>query len=382
MAKTVRLHEFCAYIGQQKRAIREVYAEIEEVQRQFNEIYKRTLESWKAAISGAVPLLTSEVELPPTLAQGLLKVTAEERAKLEREVAELAAQIEQLRNEADSAITEAQAEMAALRQTNPQLDAQEEELKARCTSIRDSLTQIEARIRATGWLTGIRQRYRLRKERAAQREAHASAVAELRRVRQSWEDEKKRFAANQTRLREKWEAAGIKAAELQARHDYLQSNLERLSSESGAARFLAELKSVPDSPKPLHAVLEGIVELYRSKATYEDGLRAVAEGLGLLNGLAEGMERFQRSADKVLEEQRQYNLAELRLRLSDEVLGFHALWPEFRAQMRDEKVLGKHPVEFSRTVRAIIRDHLAEQSIASTFESMGDALTRATKAWD
>ncbi len=57
------------------------------------------------------------------------------------------------------------------------------------------------------------------------------------------------------------------------------------------------------------------------------------------------------------------------------------LWPEFRNQVRDEKALGKNPLEFSRTVRAVIQNRLTDQAIASMFETMGDALTRATKAW-
>lgn len=381
MAKTVRLHEFCSYIGQQWQAIREVYTEIDQVQGQFNEIYRQTMEGWKTAISRTVPMLTGDTALPSAVAQGLLQVVDEERAKLEREIAELASQIQQLRHEADSAITEAQAELASLRQMNPQLDAQEEELKAHCASVRQTIEQIEAQMRATGWLAGIAQRYRLRKERATQRKALAATTTRLRRVRQSWEDERKRFAANQSRLQEKWEASGIRATELQARHDYLQTNLEQLSRQNGAGRFLAELQSIPQAPEPLHSALEEIVDLGQTKAAYEDGLRAVAEALGLLKGLADGMARFRKSADKVLEEQRRYNLAELRLRLGDDVLGFHALWPDLRAQVRDEKALGKHPVEFSQGIRTVIRNRLTDQSIASMFESMGDALTQATKAW-
>ena len=108
----------------------------------------------------------------------------------------------------------------------------------------------------------------------------------------------------------------------------------------------------------------------------------MAEALGLLKGLAEGMERFGRSADKVLEEQRRYNLRQLRLELSDVVLGFHSLWPALRAQVKDEKTLGAQPAEFSRRVRATIDGRLSDDAIAAMFESMGDALTRATKAWD
>jgi chromosome segregation ATPase len=381
MSRTVRLREYCDYIGQQCRSMRQVYAEIEEVQYQFNEVYRQTMEAWQAAIARTAPLLSDPEQLPPSLAHSLLTITNEERAKLEQEIADITAKVAELRSDADGAATEAQAELASLRQTNPQLDAQEEELKARIASIRQTIQQLDVQIKRTNLLTGVLQRRRLGKQREAQRQALTDATAALRRVRQSWEDEKKRYQADQVRLREKWEAASIEAAQSQARLDHLQANLEALSRQNGAGRYLAELEAAPEAPEPLHKALEEMVELNGVKKAYEEGLRAVAEALGLLKGLAEGMDRFQKSADKVLEEQQQYNLRELKVLVTDEVASFHAVWPEFRAQVRDEKALGKHPLEFSQRVRGIINSRLGDAAIAAMFESMGAALTEATKAW-
>jgi len=377
----MKLAEFCAYLGEQWRAVQQVYAEIEEVQYQFNAIYYQTLEAWKAAAAKAVPMLMADAALPPRLAQSLLEVTDEERAKLAKEIADLTGKVQQQRREADSAVAEGQAELTALRQVNPQLDAEEEQIKAGCASTRQAIRRLEAEIKTTGLLNGFFERRRLRRKLGEQRRALAEGITRLRRVRQAWEDEGKRFEANQSRLHQKWETASVEAAQLQARLDYLQTNLLRLSQENGASRFVAELQDTPDAPEPLHGALGEIASLNRVKREYEDGLRAVAETLGLLKGLAEGMERFLKSADKVLEEQRQYNLSELWVKLSDAVLDFHALWPAFRAEMKDEKALGRHPIEFSRRVHTIIENRLTDNAIDSTFESMGEALTEATKAW-
>ena len=381
MPKTVRLGDLCEYVANQQRAIRRLYAEIEEVQFQFNEVHRQTVASWQAAVRQAVPMLLSDAQLPPHLAQSLLRVVQEEQAKLEQEIADLQARVDARRKEADAVAAEAQARLWALRRDNPRLDADEEACKARQAAIEQEIRRLDAELQATHWLTGLMRRRRLAREREAQRQALAQETARLRHVREMWQDEKRSFELEQSELRAKWDAASTEAAQLQARLDYLQANLLRLSRENGARRYLAELQSVPEPLEPVHASLAEVVRLNRVKGEYEEGLRTVAEALGLLKGLAEGLERFCKSAEKVYEEQRQYNLPELHVVLSDTVLSFHALWPELQAQVKDEKTLGTHPAEFSRRVRPAIIDRLSEQAIGAMFESLGDALTQATKAW-
>lgn len=381
MAAPYKLGDFCRYLATQRDSIRGVYREIEEVQYQFNELYRQNTKAWQAAISKTVPLLIGDEPLPPALAHNLLKVTDEERAKLAKEIAELTGLIAARRSEADQAIAAAQAEVNNLRQMNPQLDAQEEELKARDTTIQQAIQELGTAIKHTGLLSGFFQRRRLKREREEQRLALAECTKQLRQVRENWKEEKKRCQDDQVRLQQEWEAASLEAAQSQSRLDYLQSNQEKLSRQNGAGRFLAELQETPDAPEPLRQTLAGMVELNRVKAEYEEGLRTVAEALGLLKGMSEGMERFLQSARKVYEEQTQHSLPELRIKLGAEVTNLHALWPQFQAQVKDEKELGTHPAEFSRRVQAIIQSHLGDQAIATMFESMGEALNQATKAW-
>lgn len=381
MPEKMVLARFCSYVGEQWRAAQQVYAEIEEVQYQFNEIYRQRLEAWQGALARTVPLLVTPESLPPGVAQSLLEIVDRERARLVEEIGRLQEQVTEKRSAADAAAAAAQAEVAALRQLNPRLDATEEEIKARCACLQAEIARLEAEIRATGLVSGLLRRRRLRRERDQQKRDLAEALSQLRAVRQQWVEERQRVEAEQTRLHQVWEAASVEAAELQSRLDYLQANLERLARENGAGQYLAGLQATPDVTEPLRRELAQVVELNRVKAEYEGGLRTVSEALGLLKGLAEGMERFGKSASMVLEEQRQYNLRELQVPVSDAVLAFHAVWPEFRAQVKDEKMLGTHPAEFSRRVHAIIESRLGEAAIAAMFESLGDGLTQATKAW-
>ena len=132
---------------------------------------------------------------------------------------------------------------------------------------------------------------------------------------------------------------------------------------------------------PWKARLSPLVELTRNKAQYEAGLTSVAEILGLLKGLGEGMDRFIRSVATLDEEQRRYKLPALTIGLSDTVTRFHALWPEFQAKVKDEKYLGTHPLEFQQGIKQIVQERLNTVAIQTMFDDMGAALNKASKAW-
>ncbi|MCL6430741.1 MAG: hypothetical protein K6V36_07740 [Anaerolineae bacterium] len=381
MPRTMDLAAFCAYVGEQCKAARQVYAEIEEVQYQFNEIYRQRLEAWQRALARTVPMLASPEALPPELAQSLLEEIEKERRRLSGEIASLEQQVSDKRAQAEAAAAQARDELAALRKMNPRLDADEERIKAHSAALRAEIEQLDQEIRAAGLIRRLLGCRRLRRQREERRGELAAAAGQLRRVREEWAGAKRRYESEQTRLHQLWEQASVEAANLQSRLDYLRANIEQLARQNGSGRWLAGLQAVPEVAEPLRGALSQVVEINRVKAEYEEGLRTVSEALGLLKGLAEGLERFLKSADKVLEEQEQYNLRKLRVRVADTVLDFHAIWPSFRTQVRDEKLLGAHPAEFSRRVRAVIGDSLGESAIGAMFESLGNSLTEATAAW-
>ncbi len=381
MPRTMDLAAFCAYVGEQWKAARQVYAEIEEVQYQFNEIYRQRLETWQRALARAVPMLAAPEALPPELAQSLLEEVEKERRRLSGEIASLEQQVSDKRVQAEAAAAQARDELAALRKMNPRLDADEERIKAHSAALRAEIERLDREIQAAGLIRRLLGCRRLRRQREERRRELAAAAGQLRRVREEWAGAKRRYESEQTRLHQLWEQASVEAANLQSRLDYLRANIEQLAWQNGSGRWLASLHAVPEVAEPLRGALSQVVELNRVKAEYEEGLRTVSEALGLLKGLAEGLERFLKSAHKVLEEQERYNLRKLRVRVADTVLGFHAIWPSFRAQVRDEKVLGAHPAEFSRRVRAVIGDSLEESAIGAMFESLGNSLTEATRAW-
>ncbi|MBC7254940.1 MAG: hypothetical protein H5T66_02385, partial [Chloroflexi bacterium] len=117
------------------------------------------------------------------------------------------------------------------------------------------------------------------------------------------------------------------------------------------------------------------------RRTFEEGLQAIAEALGLLKGLSNGLERFTQSVGKVLAEQRRYNLKPVRVLVPELAVNVNALWAELRQKVQDERYLGANPLEFVRLGREEITGRLSNEIIQAFFEGMGNALNEATKAW-
>ncbi len=381
MGTKMSLAEFYKYVRQNRKRMSDIYREIEEIQYQFNDLYSTQMQERDKLIAAHAPLLLEAPEtLPMELRHLLEKQEQAELQALMEEIAKLQRETEDKRRQADSLIKQAQDQTAYVRGQNPILDQQEEELKARQASIEMDLAKMDAEINELG-LFKFFERRRLRKERAQLAENLQSVKAGIRAVREKWQADKKRMQEAQTGLQSQWQALSVETAQLQARLDYLSANHDALSKRNAAQNLLENLKELPVVEGPWEDRLSPLVELAHNKSSYETGLTSVAEILGLLKGLGEGMDRFIRSVGTVYEEQRRYKLPSLTLDLSDAVTSFHAIWPDFQSKVKDEKYLGTHPLEFNRRIQTIVQERINEGAIQKMFDEMGAALTRATKAW-
>jgi hypothetical protein len=381
MGTKMSLAEFYKYARQNRKRMSDIYREIEEIQYQFNDLYSTQMQERDKLIAAHVPLLLEAPgDLPLELRHLLEKQEKTELQALMEEITKLEGETEDKRRQADSLIKQAQDQTAYVRGQNPILDQQEEELKARQASIESDLAKVDAEIDQLGLLKFFERR-RLGKERAQLAENRESVKAGIRAVREKWQADKRQMQEAQTGLQSQWQAVSVETAQLQARLDYLSANRNALSNRNAAQRLLENLKELPVADGPWEDRLRPLVELGQNQRSYETGLTSVAEILGLLKGLGEGMDRFIRSVGTVYEEQRRYKLPSLTLNLSDAVTSFHSIWPDFQAKVKDEKYLGTHPLEFNRRIQIIVQERINEDAIQKMFDEMGAALTRATKAW-
>ena len=375
----LRLGKFHSYVSENRRRMKAVFDEIEEIQYQFNDLHAQELERWKEQMGVCILLLKKEPDQLPSAVADLVAAKREEaRRKLREEVESLTEEVGELRVQSDALLMQAQGEIDALRTANPQLDRQEEKVKGQIAALNDEIQTLDERRRSLsvfpmGWLTNM-GKTGLQSERA-------DWVLALCKVREQWVTKKKEAEERQTTLRERWEEASIKASQRQARLDFLSSNAEQLSSQRGLEQMLITMEDPPVSEGELGQALRAMAELNHSKTAYEQGLRTVAEVLGLLKGLHEGMGRFLQSVGKVYEEQKRYNLSPLTVHLPPQVTGFHSAWQPFRKLVKDEKYMGRHPLEFSQRVKEFTAQRLSDDEIEKTFVGMGEALKRATNAW-
>ena len=380
--------QFHRYLDDRRREAEACYKEVEEVQFEFNEIFRREMEAWQEKFSYCYPrIAVQRQEMPTGFANTIDRAEQEELDRLRGEIAELEKQIDEGQATSDDLLTQAQAATLALRQANPQLDEREEELKSLMARYQDEYAQAFEEIETlqSPLLGSLPHFFRVRKLRKAQKKAkkqQASMLREIQAVRKDWLDKVEGAGETQAELRKKWQEAQVEMSQNQARRDHLADNLADLAVEAALQRVLEELDEPPDVPGELGVALAELVERNRVRRSYEEGLRAVAEVLGLTKGVGDGLTRFQRSVATVLQEQRRYNLKEVHVPLPQSAAVMNQVWKELGAKVKDEKHLGTHPLEFSRIVDSQVKTRLTDENIQKLFETMGEALNQATKAWN
>lgn len=381
MATAMTLAQFYNYVRTSRQRMADVYRETEEVQFQFNDLHTRRLNERNKLVGVLAPQLLEGSDVTEGLKAALEARVQVERQLLLDRIAALNKELTEMRQNSEQLISEGQKQIAHLREQNPVLNQQEEGLKARRATLQQQLNELDAQIKRMGCLTGYLARRRLVAERKKLAENIASMTQGIRVVREKWKTEREKVQAEQVELQTKWQALSVDISQKQALLDDLTVNLESRSRTDAARNLLAELKELPADAGPWRDRLAPLVELNRSESNYVVGLTSVAEILGLLKGLGEGMDRFIRSVGTVYEEQNRYKLAELRLSIPDDVTAFHSYWPTLQAMVKDEKYLGTHPLEFAQKVKEAIGSRLGATQIQKMFEQMGAALTAATKQW-
>ncbi|MGC9359521.1 MAG: hypothetical protein ACP5G7_03980 [Anaerolineae bacterium] len=383
----MRLSQFNDYLMQKEQELTQCYREIEEVQAEFNEIFRQEMAAWQETFSRCFPqILARRDDLPAGLRQQIDGAEREEMAKLREEMVQLEDQVAQCRAEMDR-LTEAAQELTdSLRAENPDIDEREEALKAKIVRLQNDYTkaweEAEHLSDGLGWLTHA---FRLAKLRQKQREAkqeQEATMRELRSVRQEWLSQMEEASQSQAELRKQWQEQSVAAAEKQGRLDHIRHNLEDLAQQNAITRVLEELDEDPGVGGELGDALRELIQRNQVRTDYETGLASVAEALGLTKGIGEGLRRFGQSVATVVQEQRRFGLCDVPVVLPRSVIALNETWRALATKVRDEKQMGTNPLDFSRIIKAYLSDRLTDASIQELFETMGNALSEATASWN
>jgi hypothetical protein len=392
MSKVFSLNEFARYISLSVEAIRRARQEVEEVQVGFNSAYVE----WKAPHDATLESLVETIiprldELGPDLRARVEHRLTDERAIIAERRTELEKTlILERRVEADHMVYEGQQLTAHLRETNPRLDREEEEYKAQRVVLRTELGELNNEIRRrSGCFVVVINFFKLSKlDRQRQKVIGQLQVIEnhLKRVREEWDAAQEGTRSQQESLQARWQQLTLELAQMQGERDYLaeEDNREALALRRAIRYVIDNLKD--DLACPVGEVkreLDRMGELNIQTDEYQDGLASVVSLLAMMDGVAEGMERFGESVDGLREEQRMHgeHLPKLRISVPDESIAFHGLWIELAQKVRDDRHLAKNPSEFISAVQPVIEEDLSDARIEAMFTGMGEALERATSKW-
>ncbi|NLV74066.1 MAG: hypothetical protein GXY52_05220 [Chloroflexi bacterium] len=380
------LTQFHKYLRDKVAEMKAAFRETEEIQKQFNDIFKRELEDWQKQFAYCFPrVLTERRELPDALRIKIDDAERIEHAKLEQELAELEQKIPQMQAESDQLLARAQQARDQLQTSNPQLNDAEEKLKQQLAATQDAYAalyeQIESLRRGLGGLFNAFKISSLKSQQNKLLKKRQQLQDRLQNTRNTWQQQLTETADHQSELRKQWEEQGIAKAEAQARRDFVQANLDGLAQQQGITNVLTNLDGPSGVAGELGTALDDLARRNQVRTNYEEGLRSVAEALGLTKGIAQGMERFAKSVAGVVEEQNRYNLSEVKLAIPQWVVNVAETWKPLTGAVKDEVYLGANPLEFSQIVKVYFSDRLNDDIIKAFFENMGVALNKATEAW-
>lgn len=382
------LAEFHRYLQTKREELQACYKEVEEVQFQLNDMYKRELELWQEQISFCYPRLAEQRdEMPPAFAEQIDRVEAEKRERIRQEIADLTQEIEETQRRMDELMAQGQTATRSLRKQNPKLNKREEHLKKLVFDYEEEYAQAFEEIEALkeqplGWLTNLGKIRRLKRVQERAKEHQRQALEEMRDIRQMWKQKVEETGEIQAELREKWEELGTKLSQTRGRRDHLQANFDALAEQAALQRVLEELEEPPDTPGELGEGLEKLAKHNKIRRAYETGLRAVAETLGLLKALDEGLDRFENSVRTVREEQKRFGLPRTHVLVPHSVAVTNQIWKALRDHVEDERDMGTNPLKFSRIVDRYMESRLNDEQIEAFFQELGQALNQATEAWD
>lgn len=381
------LSQFDHYLQETQQSRDACYQEVEQVQQALQAVFDKELAAWNETFSYCYPqVMSRRRELPADFQAVIDRVEGEERARIRGEISDLDQKVKNGRKQMDEYLAQAQTATENLRKFNPGLNQREEILKAQVVQFQDEYTDAFEQLEKLdtsplGWLTNLGQIRRLKKVQRMAKQQQAQAMVKLRNVRQDWLERVEKTSDTQAELRKKWQELGVEVAEAEGEKNRLETNFDQLVENAAIQRVLQELKHAPDLSDELGDKLRELAQRNKTREAYEEALRQIAETVGRLKGLGDGLERFSGSVRDVLREQRRYNLAQVNVLLSPAVEKMNANWPELRQAMADQKELAQKPDNVARTAERYNTDRLSDEQIKDYFEEMGAALNAATSRW-
>lgn len=378
------LASLLSFLDGNREKITALVAEIGQIQKEFETHFvarQQRYEDLRAALVARVE--ASGWERPQWLAQRLAEKLPEVRKRQQRRLESLRRELTQVREQLAEIERQSEADRAELQSANPRLNQREEGLKAKQAELQTKLSQLESEFRQAGsglgWLTRVGTIKRLREEYEKTAVSLLKVNERLTELRRTWRDLEQRHDEAEDRRQDAWRLRVAETARIKADLAVLEGDFENACRRAAADEVLAELSApMPSEDSDFDRQANDMLVAHQQAQSYERGIVQVAELMGTMKGVAEGLARMRESVQSMKKEQDMHaELPDLRLHAPPEAITFHALWDRLEPVVRDERQAAARPGDFAQKLRAAIGEGLAESSISRMFESLGAELKRA-----
>jgi len=374
------------YMDDQCGKIQSLTTEIEEIQRAFETRFVETQQQFdntKARVAAWVE--AHDWQQPPWLAAETQERLPQMRKQKQERLPQVAQEIADLGGQRADIEQQSSSDTEALKDSNPRLNEREEDLKRQQAETQAALEertkQWRAAGRGLGWLLRAGQVRKLRAESESLADHVHDLNSRLTEVRNAWTTLEQKTGEAEQRLREAWRLRTAEIARLKREQSALQNDLDRVVREAALDDILnavAQAKSSGDAD--FDRLLADLVALHDQNRDYQQGITQVAELMGTMKGVCEGLTRMEESVQGVKKEQDMHSeLADLKLQALPVALQFHTLWDRLQPVVLDEKFAAQHPRDLASRLKQTIGDSLAPAAIDQMFNALGGELDRATK---
>jgi hypothetical protein len=380
------LNGMIAYLEAQRTRIAAVVAEMSECQKAFttalvavqqkaDDAQTASLAAIEAGLGSAAPWLAAE------LSKRLPEVT---KAKTQRR-AELQEQLKQLTDQRGEIEKQSADELGQLHKLNPVVNQREEELKAEEARQKGEIGKVDAQLNQAraglGWLVRFGKIRELRELHHRWSTALYGTQARLMELRTQWQKQHDQTVDSESRLQKAWRFRTADIARCTEESQKLEDDFDGVCRREALTAILADLKEPqPTGISDADLAIRELLGLRVQIADATQGIGDSAELIGLMGGIASGLEKLQTSVESVKQEQDMHSeLANLKLNTPPVVTQFHGIWDELLPIVKDSCMVAQHPKDFHATISAEIGGHLTDKQIEAMFVALGDELNRATK---
>lgn len=112
--------------------------------------------------------------------------------------------------------------------------------------------------------------------------------------------------------------------------------------------------------------------------TFSDGMAASQQLIGLVRGLISGHDAFAESVQDMIDTQTRHPVSVLEIEVPGASVAYAELFDQLRDSLGEDR--HEHPLDFAARVEELLGERLSEETISDYFEGMGEALSEAADA--